>query len=171
MKITLCGSARFENHFKLWNEVLSLAGHTVYSLAVYPSDKAGQKSWYTEEEKIILDKVHKDKIKASNAILVLNVFGYVGESTLSEINFAIEKQKDIYALESWGKGFGIGASHYDSIQKLCYEMIPEYQGSPIDSTSRAGFKYPYDLLGSAGPARSRLVTMISEREVALGYRI
>lgn len=168
MKITLCGSARFESHFKLWNEILSLAGHTVYSLAVYPSDKAGQKSWYTESQKTTLDKVHKDKIKASDAVLVLNVFGYVGESTLSEIAFAIQHQKKLYALESWGAGFGIGSSHFEHIQKLCKKLIPEYKGSPIDTTSRSGYLYPFDLLGEAGPDRSALVQMTREHDEKIG---
>lgn len=50
MLITLCGSARFEKEFKEINERLSLEGHVVYSLAVYPSDKPC-KNWYTAEQK------------------------------------------------------------------------------------------------------------------------
>ena len=167
MKITLCGSARFEGHFKLWNEVLSLAGHLVYSLSVYPSDKAGQKTWYTEDEKIILDRVHKDKIDASDAVLILNVFGYVGQSTLGEIEFARNKKKELFALESWGKGNGISAEHFGDFRQACWKLIPEYKGSVIDSTSAAGFAYPFDLLGVAGEKRSRLIKMISDFDMAL----
>lgn len=101
MIITLCGSARFEPFFKLWNEHLTLAGHVVFSLSVYPSDKAGEKGWYTENEKLMLDTVHKRKILASDAILVLNAFSYIGESTLSEISFAKIAEKKVYFMEQW----------------------------------------------------------------------
>ena len=99
MKITLCGSARFEEQFHAWNEALTLAGHVVYSLAVFPSIKGGEKSWYTEEQKKQLDKAHKDKIWYSDAIVVLNVGGYIGDSTLSEVRFAGVQRKEIYWLE------------------------------------------------------------------------
>lgn len=88
MIITLCGSARFEQDFKKWNERLTLAGHTVFSLAVYPSDKQGEKNWYTEEQKRELDAAHFRKIEASEAILVINTDGYIGESTTREIFYA-----------------------------------------------------------------------------------
>jgi hypothetical protein len=44
MIITLCGSARFEETFKQVNEDLSLNGHIVLSLAVYPSDHENNKA-------------------------------------------------------------------------------------------------------------------------------
>lgn len=55
MIITLCGSARFEQDFHEWNERLTLAGHCVFSLAVFPSIKGGEKNWYTDEVKQTLD--------------------------------------------------------------------------------------------------------------------
>jgi hypothetical protein len=168
MIITLCGSARFEPYFKLWNEVLSLLGHTVYSLAVYPSDKAGVKSWYNEEEKLMLDKVHKDKIKASDAVLILNKFGYVGDSTLSEIAFAREHGKILFALESWGKEKGVDESYAPHYRNACYSLIPEYKGSPIDSTHMGGFADVWDkrLWGSNANAIriSRMVADFAEKE-------
>lgn len=98
MRITLCGSAKFESAFKEWNERLSLQGHVVYSLAVYPSDKMDNKNWYTPKEKLKLDKVHKDKIHNSDAVLVLNVGGYIGDSTTSEIKYAHRSNKRVYYL-------------------------------------------------------------------------
>ena len=88
MRITLCGSARFEAEFIKANEDLSLSGHVVYSLAVYPRDKAGQKDWYSEGEKVTLDAVHKKKILNSDAIWVIAPNDYIGDSTRSEIQFA-----------------------------------------------------------------------------------
>ena len=63
MIITLCGSARFEAWYHMWNEALSLAGHRVFGLASYPSMHEGEKSWYTPEQKVTLDMVHKQKIQ------------------------------------------------------------------------------------------------------------
>ena len=88
MIITLCGSARFEDKFKYWNKVLTLAGHTVFSLAVYPSDEGG-KDWYSAEEKLALDRAHIQKIDASEAILIINSGAYIGESTQREVDHAI----------------------------------------------------------------------------------
>ena len=39
--------------------------------------------------------MHKEKIKLSNAILVVNVDGYIGESTKSEIEYAKALDKEI----------------------------------------------------------------------------
>ena len=99
MKITLVGSCRFENEYKFWNELLTLRGHIVYSVAVLPSDKEGLKTWYMDEQKKFLDLVHLKKISESDAILVITrdrfYFSeasknnpYIGESTAYEILWA-----------------------------------------------------------------------------------
>lgn len=104
MKITLCGSARFESGFKLANERLSLAGHVVYSLAVYPSDKNGQKTWYTDDQKATLDRVHLEKILNSDAIYVIAPGGYIGESTKREIEYAKRHGKKVLCAYPLGDG-------------------------------------------------------------------
>lgn len=158
MKITLCGSARFEEYFKFWNEMLSLYGHTVYTLSVYPSQKESGKDWYTEEEKLTLDQVHLDKIDNSDAIFVINPFAYLGESTLKEIQFAQDTGKQIFCLESWGEGDGIGDNHYEHVQKLArWFKVPEYFGSPIKTSSFHHSTSPF-LLGSASAIRSKIFT-------------
>ena len=97
MRITLCGSARFEKEFHEWNKKLTLAGHVVYSLAVFPSQE-DEKNWYTPEQKRMLDRVHFKKIENSDAILVLDVAGYIGESTAREVSHAKACIKRIYYL-------------------------------------------------------------------------
>ena len=99
MRITLCGSARFEEDFHSWNEDLSLSGHTVYSLAIYPSSKGGNKDWYNQQQKTTLDLVHLSKIENSDAIVVINKNGYIGDSTKREIEWARLKNKTIYFVE------------------------------------------------------------------------
>lgn len=103
MKITLCGSTRFEKQFKEWNERLTLVGHVVHSITVYPSDKGGKKEWYTDDQKVAFDRAHKRKIADSDAILVLNVDGYIGESTVSEIAHAQFLSKKVFYTHPMGK--------------------------------------------------------------------
>ena len=160
MKITLCGSARFEDWFHLWNEILTLSGHTVYGLSTYPSNKKGNKDWYTEEEKIELDKAHLRKIDNSDAIFVLNRYAYIGESTLKEIEYAKVNDKNLYALESWGKGQGICGIHFKSVQEDAEKygaLASDWgaKGSPID-TFWPHFKEVWRLLPEAGEFRSKL---------------
>lgn len=160
--ITLCGSARFERLFKAWNEALTMAGHTVFSLTAYPSDKAGMKQWYTEEQKAALDAAHMRKIEASDAIFVLNRHAYMGESTLREVEHAHQLGKTIYFLESWGKGLGIGGSHTDEAQRAAQlDGLTLPTASPIDTTTRSGATDPWcsRLLGPASALRSAIVDL------------
>jgi hypothetical protein len=104
MIITLCGSTRFRKEFDEWNAKLTLQGHAVFSLGLFGKQgsdvgKPAENTPITDEQKVILDKVHKRKIGASDAIVVLNVGGYIGESTRSEIEFANLRDVDIYYLE------------------------------------------------------------------------
>ncbi len=43
----------------------------------------------------MLDKMHKERIKLADAILVVNVNGYIGSSTSKEIEFAKSLNKEI----------------------------------------------------------------------------
>ena len=50
--------------------------------------------------KEMLDDIHKRKIDMSDEIFVINVDGYIGESTRSEIEYAAAHGKSIRYLES-----------------------------------------------------------------------
>lgn len=102
MIVTLCGSARFEPWFHMWLEALGLAGHIGIGLASYPSMHNSEKDWYTDEEKENLDALHLAKIQIADAVIFLNVFGYMGESTLREFKMAQAWRKKVYALEAFG---------------------------------------------------------------------
>lgn len=178
MIITLIGSARFEPWFKAWNEALSLAGHLVFSLPVYPSDKregftdplAG-KQWYTEEQKAMLDQVHKQKISRSDAVVLLNPFAYIGESTLSDVSWAKSLRCLIYPLESWGKGLGLSSMHHDSLHKAARRFGVEGCVSPIDTTTRNLEEMFSSLLGPAGENRSALIDLLHRVEQVHGGRV
>ena len=99
MKFTICGSTRFETEFHFWNKKLGLLGHISYSLMTFPSVE-GEKTWYTDDEKEILDLAHLAKIEESDAILILNVGGYIGDSTRREVKWARMRGKRIFWLEA-----------------------------------------------------------------------
>lgn len=150
MIITLCGSARFEDWFHAWNEALTLAGHTVFSLACFPSIKGAQ-AWYDEPTKVALDAAHRRKIDASEAIMVLNAFAYIGESTLAEIGYARDRGKQVYFLESWGEGLGIGENHFKEYRDRCRDYFggrhASFPASPIDTF---GGPSVWSILGAGG---------------------
>jgi hypothetical protein len=161
MIITLCGSARFEAWFHIWNEALSLSGHVVLGLSSYPSLHGGKKDWYTPEEKVVLDEVHKRKISASRAVVFLNVMAYMGESTLSEFRYARDAEKKIVFLESWGEDCAIGESSSLYVREAL-KRFGLKGGSPIDTSV-----YPcvalWDLLPPSGAFRSRIVERLEKR--------
>ena len=63
-------------------------------VTIYNPSKTS-KDDYTEEEALMLDKMHKERIKISDAILVVNVNNYIGTSTKNEIEFAKSLNKEI----------------------------------------------------------------------------
>lgn len=83
--VTLCGSTRFKDAFVEWNARLTMGGCIVLSVGLFAHADGEQ---LTPEQKAALDALHKDKIAMSDEILVLDVDGYIGESTRSEIAFA-----------------------------------------------------------------------------------
>lgn len=118
MRITLCGSTRFKSTFEEWNHKLALKGHTVYSLSLFARQESdvGKDGVpiISEEEKITLDLVHLDKILNSDAILVIDVDGYIGFSTTREIEWARIQDKDVYWLN------GNKSEPFDpTIEELC----------------------------------------------------
>jgi hypothetical protein len=83
----LCGSARFYDQFQEANYRLTMAGKIVLSIGFYPHAKAehGEGVGDGSAEKVALDELHKRKIDLADEVYVLNVGGYVGASTRSEI--------------------------------------------------------------------------------------
>ena len=70
--ITLCGSSRFKEDFERINKELTLAGNIVISLGVWGHSG----DTFTEEQKVMLDDIHKRKIDMADAIYVINKGGY-----------------------------------------------------------------------------------------------
>lgn len=94
--ITMCGSLKFKETFIEYAEKLELEGNCVLT-PVYPTHE--DKDYYTWEQANILDKMHKQRIDMSDSIFVVNVGGYIGNSTKNEIEYAKEHNKEILYLE------------------------------------------------------------------------
>lgn len=90
--ITLCGSSKFKDEFLKVQKELSLKGYLVLSLGLF-GHSGDDEAW---AKKDLLDQVHKQKIDKSFAIFVIDVDGYVGKSTKSEIEYAINQSKTVY---------------------------------------------------------------------------
>ena len=81
--VTLCGSMRFREELRRLEAELTLAGHVV--LAPVALDPAQQ---LTPDERARLGRIHLKKVAMADAVVVVNVGGYVGESTRREIEHA-----------------------------------------------------------------------------------
>lgn len=90
--ITLCGSTRFKDTFMEVQKKLTLEGNIVLSVGVFGHSDNEEPS---EEQKTMLDNMHKTKIDMADMIYVINVDGYIGKSTQSEIDYATAHGKSI----------------------------------------------------------------------------
>ncbi|MBI2044814.1 hypothetical protein HYT23_02035 [Candidatus Pacearchaeota archaeon] len=88
--MTLCESTRFKNQFLEVNKKLTLEGVIVLMPGVFAHNDDEK---LTPEQKERLDLLHKRKIDLSDGIFVINVNGYIGESTQSEIEYAQQRRK------------------------------------------------------------------------------
>ena len=95
--ITLCGSTRFKEQFLEAQKRLTLAGNIVISAGLF--GHSGDDEVWTEGTKEMLDDMHKRKIDMADAIFVINVNGYIGSSTRSEIEYARGNGKKVLFLE------------------------------------------------------------------------
>ena len=96
--ITLCGSTRFKEQFIEVQKRLSLQGNIVISVGLF--GHSGDTEVLEKGVKEMLDDMHKRKIDMADGIFVINVEGYIGSSTRSEIEYAKEHHKTIEYLES-----------------------------------------------------------------------
>ena len=94
--VTLCGSLKFFDKIQEMSERLELENEYVV-IGVVPHVLNRD---LTEDEKNLLGVLHRTKIDLSDAIFVVNVGGYIGESVKSEIAYAKEMGKEINYLEN-----------------------------------------------------------------------
>ncbi len=103
--ITLCGSTRFKDEFMRVQKELTLNGNIVISVGLF-GHSGDNEVWENMDEgtltktKEMLDDMHKRKIDMADEIFVINVNGYIGSSTKSEIEYAIKTGKKVNYLEN-----------------------------------------------------------------------
>ena len=102
--ITLCGSTRFKDEFMKVQKDLTLKGNIVISVGLF-SHSGDDEVWENMDEvaltktKEMLEDMHKRKIDMADEIFVINVGGYIGDSTKSEIEYATKTGKKVNYLE------------------------------------------------------------------------
>lgn len=103
--ITLCGFTKFKDEFLRVQKELTLKGNIVISVGLF-GHSGDNEVWENMDEgaltktKKMLDDMHKRKIDMADEIFVINVNGYIGESTKSEIEYAIGTGKKVNYLEN-----------------------------------------------------------------------
>lgn len=89
--ITICGSMRYSKEMMKIAEELELKNGYAVIQCIYNID--GQP--YEGVDNNILDKIHRKKIDISDAIYVVNIDGYIGNSTKNEIKYAKNNGKEV----------------------------------------------------------------------------
>ena len=89
--VTLCGSFKFQNEMMIIAEKMALEGYCILT-PVYPVLENTKR---TEKQLINLKEEHFKRIELSDAILVVNVNNYIGNSTKLEIEYAKKLGKEI----------------------------------------------------------------------------
>ena len=89
--ITLCGSLKFQKEMMTVAEKMALEGYCILT-PVYPVSEDIERN---KEQFIKLKESHFKRIELSNAILVVNINNYIGESTNLEIDYAKKLGKEI----------------------------------------------------------------------------
>ena len=96
--VCLCGSTRYWEAFRDVGLDLTMAGIIVLSIGIAAPDSmvlAHPETEAGKAQKSMLDQLHKRKIDLADEILVLNMEGYIGDSTRSEIKHAEFRGKPI----------------------------------------------------------------------------
>lgn len=114
--ITLCGSTRFKDEFMETQKRLTLEGNIVISVGLF--GHSGDDEVWTEGTKEMLDDMHKRKIDMADEIFVINVGGYIGSSTRSEIEYAEAVGKPVRYLENGEDCFIPDVNLDEAIAKL-----------------------------------------------------
>ena len=103
--ITIIGSTRYINEMSIIGWEFEKQGHIVLNPRLLPptyerneNDDGGHTA-ESEGVKEIIDRTYLHKVAMADEIFVVNINGYIGESTCNELNHAIKLNKKIIYLE------------------------------------------------------------------------
>lgn len=95
--VMMCGSSKFKNEILEQQKLLTLDGYMVLTDGVFEhSDNINIQS----DERLLLNKIHEEKLLISDTIFVINKDNYIGDGTKNDIEFAKKHNKKIMYLES-----------------------------------------------------------------------
>lgn len=150
--ITVCGSLKYKEEIMRITEEMTLQGNCMLSM-IYPTNP--DISVYTDEERELFGKLHKERIRLSDAILVVNIDHYIGSSTKSEIAFAKELNKEIILYTDMiQRGFPNSVkdnktTHFQSIEEKLTEAEKEIENGETYTEEEVwkmfNNKYKFDL--------------------------
>ena len=89
--VTLCGSLKFQKEMMAVAEKMALEDYCILT----PVYSVSEKIDITKKQLINLKEAHFKRIELSDAILVVNVNNYIGDSTNLEIDYAKKLGKKI----------------------------------------------------------------------------
>lgn len=122
--VCLCGSTRFWQTFQEANLRETLAGRIVLTLgAAVASDEEHFGHLSAEARAALkwqLDDLHLDKIALADEVLILNVDGYIGESTRRELAYALKLNK--------------GVRFWEPLRAPALTSIPAFNTLPVPTT-------------------------------------
>lgn len=102
--VCLCGSSRFIWYFATIAWQFEKQGYITFGLHLLPANYTTEKvhadhiaEWEGVSAK--MDDLHKRKIDLADEVFIINIGGYIGQSTASEIKYAKSKNKPINYLE------------------------------------------------------------------------
>ena len=113
--VCICGSTRFVDEWNYWRQRLTYEGKIVLAIEIITSqDLATDPQHVDPDKKAMLDELHKRKIDLADRVLVLNVGGYIGESTRSEIEYTARLGKPIDYLEPYSAPLLHEGDHFNA---------------------------------------------------------
>lgn len=83
--VCLCGSTRFKAEYEHWARHYAFEGVVVLTVGFFMH---ADEEVIDETTKAGLDQLHLHKIDMADEVFIINPGGYIGESTLSEIEYA-----------------------------------------------------------------------------------
>jgi hypothetical protein len=90
--VCLCGSTKFRNEYEAAADRETLTGRIVLTVGSFSRD-------HNADTKTRLDELHLRKIDLADEVLILNVRGYIGESTHRELAYAFALGKKMRFLD------------------------------------------------------------------------
>lgn len=90
--VCLCGSTKFKDEYETEKTRLTLAGKIVISVAFYGHSDDME---FKDGQKAMVDELHKRKIDVADRVHVINVDGYIGDSTKDEIAYAEQTNTEV----------------------------------------------------------------------------